>query len=299
MRRPPLLGPGARVALVAPAGPLDGAADLERAIANAHSFGWEPDVAPHAMARAGYFAGTDAERLADINRAFADDRVDGVWCIRGGYGAMRLLDGIDYASLRRRPKALIGYSDITALHAALGQRCELVSFHGPTGRAELSDFSRDSLARAVVTGGDPCGLAAGAETLVPGTARGRLAGGNLALLASLCGTAYAPPLDGAILVLEDVNEAVYRIDRMLVQLRLAGLLARCAALVFGSFTNADEEEGTGGARTLAEVLREAAHEVGVPCIAGAPVGHIADQWTLPLGAVAELDASARTLHLVA
>lgn len=299
MRRPPLLGPGARVALVAPAGPLEGAADLERAIANARSFGWEPRVGAHAMAHTGYFAGSDAERLADLNRALADDDVDGVWCLRGGYGAMRLLDGIDYAALRRRPRALIGYSDITALHAAVGPRCELVSFHGPTARAELTDFSRRSLEHAVRTDGDPCGTALNAETLVPGGARGPLAGGNLALLAALCGTPYAPPLDGAILVLEDVNEAVYRIDRMLVQLRLAGLLARCAGIVFGAFTHAVEEEGTGGARTLAEVLREAAEAVGVPCIAGAPVGHIADQWTLPLGATAELDADARTLHLVA
>lgn len=299
MRRPPLLGPGARVALVAPAGPLEGAADLERAIANVRSFGWEPRVGAHVMARAGYFAGPDAERLADLNRALGDDEIDGVWCIRGGYGAMRLLDGIDYAALRQRPRALIGYSDITALHAAVGPRCELVSFHGPTGRAELTDFSRRSLQQAVASGDDPLGGATGAETLVPGIARGPLAGGNLALLAALCGTPYAPSLDGAVLVLEDVNEAVYRIDRMLVQLRLAGLLARCAGIVFGAFTHADEEEGTGGARTLAEVLREAAVEVGVPCIAGAPVGHIPDQWTLPLGATAELDASARTLHLIA
>ena len=298
LRRPPLLGAGARVALVAPAGPIDGAADLERAVANARSFGWDPHVAPHAADRSGYFAGTDAARLADLNRALADDAVDGVWCIRGGYGAMRLLPGIDYASLRRRPKALIGYSDITALHAAIGSRCELVSFHGPTGRAELTEFSRASLERAVVSDDDPFGVAGAAVSLVPGSARGRLVGGNLALLAALCGTPYAPDFDGAILVLEDVNEAVYRIDRMLVQLRLAGLLGRCAGIVFGQFTNYAEEEGTGGSRTLAEVLREAATEVGVPCIAGAPVGHVADQWTIPLGATAELDASARTLHLV-
>jgi muramoyltetrapeptide carboxypeptidase len=134
--------------------------------------------------------------------------------------------------------------------------------------------------------------------LVPGVARGPLAGGNLALITALLGTPYAAPMQGAVLVLEDVNEAVYRIDRMFIQLRLAGLLQQCSALVLGAFTHADEEEGSGGARSLRDVLREMADAMGVPCIAGAPVGHIQDQWTLPLGAMAELDATARTLRVL-
>lgn len=297
MRWPPSLAAGARVALVAPAGPLRGDAELERAAANARALGWLPVPGAHVLARTGYFAGSDAERLEDLNRAIRDPDIDGIWCVRGGYGAMRLLDGIDYDVLRRRPKALLGYSDITALHAAIGVRCDLVSFHAPTGRAELTPFSRDSLVRAVVRQEDSCGPAPAARTLVTGRATGRLAGGNLALLAALAGTPYAPSLDGAIVVLEDIGEAVYRLDRMLVQLRLAGALARCAGLVFGQFTDCPPESDD-GARTLDELCDEVARTLGVPCLSGVPVGHIADQWTLPLGAMAELDAGARVLRVL-
>ena len=299
MLRPPPLAPGARVALLTPAGPLRGEADVARAVHNARALGWEPVVAEHALARAGYFAGPDEARLADLNRALADDAVDGVWCIRGGYGAMRLLDGVDYAALSRRPRALIGYSDITALHAAVAARCGIVTYHGPTARADLTHFSRDSLLRAVgCDPADPCGRAEGARVIRPGRARGRLAGGNLALLAALAGTPFAPRLDGAILVLEDVNEAVYRVDRMLRQLLLAGLLRGCRAVVFGHCTDCPEESDD-GARTLDDVLAELAALLDVPCLAGVPVGHIRDQWTVPLGAQAEVDAGEGRLSVLA
>jgi muramoyltetrapeptide carboxypeptidase len=298
MRRPQI-DAGARVALVAPAGPLRGEDDLERAIQNARSLDWMPHAAAHVLAREGYLAGTDALRLADLNSALADDTIDAVWCIRGGYGVMRILETIDYASLRRRPKPIIGYSDITALHAAIATRCEVVSFHGPTARGLLTPFSRRSL-ECALSGGDSCGEAEKAETLHSGRARGRLVGGNLALLCALSGTPFAPGYDEAILVVEDVNEPVYRIDRMLTQLRLVGALARCKGLVFGQFTNipGDSPEESLGARSLDDVLREFAEALRIPCIVGAPVGHVADQWTLPLGADAELDADARTLRIL-
>ena len=294
MRWPPPLAPGARVALVAPAGPLRDAGDLERAEANARSLGWHPVPGPNALARLGYFAGTDAVRLADLNNALNDPAIDAVWCVRGGYGAMRLLAGIDYAALVRRPRALIGYSDITAIHAAAGVSAGLVTFHGPTARGELTPFSRASLERAVRQDLPLCGDAPGARTVFPGRTQGRLAGGNLALLASLVGTRHAPDLDGAILVLEDIDEAVYRLDRMLVQLRLSGMLAGVRGIVFGAFTNCPEASDD-GSRTLDDLIDELAGELRIPCIAGAPFGHIADQWTLPLGATAELDADTCSL----
>ena len=201
------------MALVAPAGPLRGPEDLHRAQDNARSLGWQPVTASHVLARDGYLAGSDANRLADLNDALTDEHTDAIWCVRGGYGAMRLLGGIDYAAMRRRPKPIVGYSDITALHAAIGTRCETVTYHGPTARAELTPFSRSSLQRAL-DGGDPCGEATEAVTLRAGRARGRLVGGNLAMLTALCGTPYEPDYDGAILVVEDVNEAVYRIEKM-------------------------------------------------------------------------------------
>jgi muramoyltetrapeptide carboxypeptidase len=298
MRRPSI-GAGARVALVAPAGPLASEHDLERAKENVRSLGWIPVPGANVLAREGYLAGTDNARLADLNTALSDEAIDAVWCIRGGYGVMRILETIDYAALRRHPKPIIGYSDITALHAAIGTRCDVTSFHGPTARASLTTFSRMSLERAL-TGGESCGIIPAAETLHDGRARGRLVGGNLALLCALAGTPYAPEYQDAILVLEDVNEAVYRIDRMLTQLRLAGQLARCKAIIFGQFTDIPEDapEESAGARTLDAVLGDVAAEIRVPCIAGAPIGHVSDQWTLPLGADAELDADACTLRIL-
>jgi muramoyltetrapeptide carboxypeptidase len=296
MYYPPPLAPGARVALVAPAGPLGAKGDLKRAVENAHSFGWEVSVGDHVQSRKGYLAGSDAERLADLNTAIQSERVDGIWCIRGGYGTMRLLERVDYDALRRRPKALLGYSDVTALHSALITQCELVSFHAPTARARLVDFARDSLCRAVVDGTDPCGTAERARMLYPGRARGRLIGGNLALLAALTGTPYAPDLDGAILVLEDVNEDVYRIDRMLTQLRLSGLLRTCVGIAFGAFTDMPGEPGE-NIRALDALFDEIAKDLRVPCFAGAPIGHIDDQWTVPMGAMAEIDAEAGALYV--
>lgn len=294
---PPLLASGARVALVAPAGPLAGEHDLTLAVDQARSLGWEPIVAEHALARHGYFAGSDAERLRDLNRAIEDHAVDGIWCLRGGYGAMRLLDGIAYDALRRHPKPIIGFSDITAIHAAVNARCGAVSFHGPTARSPLAEFSRRSLVDAVIGGGDPLGVATEARVLNGGRAAGRLAGGNLALVAGLCGTPYALDLAGAIVVLEDINEPVYRIDRMLQQLLLGGGFRQCAALVLGAFNNMPDG-GTDDGRTLDDVFGEVAETLGVPCIVNVPVGHIDEQWTVPMGRVAELDADARTMRLL-
>jgi muramoyltetrapeptide carboxypeptidase len=294
---PPPLAPGARVALVAPAGPLRGAADVERGCANARLLGWEPVVGMHILERTDYFAGSDAQRLADLDAALRDPRIDGVWCLRGGYGVTRILDGIDYDALRRRPKALLGYSDITALHAAVGVRCGLAGFHAPVARNPLSDFSRESLERAAVAAADPCGVAPAARPLRGGRAAGRLVGGNLALLAALVGTPFAPDFADAILVVEDVNEAVYRVDRMLRQLLLSGALAGCRAIVAGAFTDVPPSEDS--ARTTDDVVAEMAEILEVPCLAGIPMGHIDDQWTIPLGAAAELDVDARRLSVSA
>lgn len=276
---------------------MRGDEELRQAVDNCHAFGWEAIPGAHVLARRGYFAGGDADRLADFSAALEDDAIDGMWCVRGGYGSMRILEQLDFRALRRRPKAIIGYSDITALHAAIGSRADLVTYHGPTARATLSSFSREALLRAVgPESGAPASFRApGARTVIPGRVTGPLVGGNLTVLAALCGTPFAPHIDGAILFLEDVNEAVYRIDRMLTQLRLAGLLDRCAGLVFGAFVRATEGEDGGGGRTLDEVLDECAHTLRIPCIAGAPIGHVADQWTLPVGAVIEFDADTRAL----
>jgi muramoyltetrapeptide carboxypeptidase len=290
------LADGARVALIAPSGPLENG-DLDRAVANVRQLGWEPVVGTSVAERDGYLAGADALRLGDLNRALQDDSVRAVWCVRGGYGLMRLLDRVDYAALRGRPKAIIGYSDVTALHAAASRFAGVRTVHGPTARGRLTAFSERSL-RAATSGGQPAGAAPDAVTLVPGRARGRLVGGNLSLLSALNGTPFQPHYAGAILVLEDVNEPAYRVERMLLQLRLAGHLPQCAGIAFGQFTNAPEDGSVGGTRPLADVLAEAARAAGVPAIAGIPLGHVADQWSLPLGAEAELDADSHHLTVM-
>jgi muramoyltetrapeptide carboxypeptidase len=287
------LEPGALVALVAPAGALQNPEELPRAQENARTMGWEPIVGAHATERFGYLAGHDRDRLNDLNRALRDPKIDAIWCLRGGYGMMRLLPQVDYDALSRSPKAIIGYSDITALHAAVQKKCKLITYHGPTAREMLTDFSRDSFQRAVVGHVDSCGAAPNAREINSGTAEGRLAGGNLAMLSSLCGTPFMPDLADTILILEDVNEPIYRIDRMLQQLKLAGVLNGCKGIAFGKCSGGKEIADTD--RSFDDVLGEIAHGLGVPCLAGIPIGHIAEQWTVPLGALARLDTATRTL----
>ena len=259
--------------------------------------GWEPVIGPHALERDTYLAGNDESRRADLNTFIADDSIDGIWCIRGGYGAMRLLNSLDYVAWRDKPKALIGYSDITALHAAVGPRADLVTYHGPTARTELTSFSAASLSAAVGERHGAMSLTASdAYVLHGGSATGRLAGGNLAVLSALIGTPFAAELDDTILVLEDVNESVYRLDRMFTQLRLSGALDRVAGLALGHFTEIPADQ-TNESRALDDLLREVADRCAVPCVASIPVGHIADQWTLPFGRTAVLDADSRTLTI--
>jgi muramoyltetrapeptide carboxypeptidase len=308
--RPPRLAPGTRMALVAPAGPLLERDDLTRAETLCRALGYEPVPGRHAGGRHGYFSGTDEERLADLNGAFRDPSIDAVWCIRGGYGVTRVLEHVDFEALARRPRAVIGYSDITALLAGITRRAGLVAFHAPTARAQMPAFSRRHFAR-VLTAAEPAGtlesLPLPADVLVPrenrvvtirgGVAEGPLAGGNLTLLQCLVGTRFLPDLDGALLFLEDVNEELYRIDRMLSHLRLAGALARIRGVLIGRFTGL-ERHNADGALGLDEVLEHHFGPLGVPVAHGLPIGHIDDQWTIPLGVRARFDADAGMVELL-
>ena len=308
--RPPRLSRGSRIGLVAPAGPLLERDDIARAAALCRALDYEPIVAPHAGAHYGYFAGTDEDRLADLNGALRDPTIDAVWCIRGGYGVTRILDGVDFDALARRPRPVIGYSDITALLAGVTRRAGLVAFHAPTARAEMPAFSRRHFSK-VLAEGAPAGmlepLPLPSDVLVPqqhrvvticgGIAEGPLAGGNLSLLQCLIGSPYFPDLDGALLVLEDVNEDLYRIDRMLGHLRMVGALARLRGVAIGRFTGLKRHMND-GALGVDEVLTHYCRPLGVPVAYGLPFGHIDDQWTLPLGVRARFDADAGALELL-
>jgi len=301
MIRPPALRPGARVALVAPAGPLaDGAVD--RAAERVRGWGFEPVVGEHARKRHGYLAAPDPERAADFNAALRDDSVDAVWCLRGGYGVMRILDEIDWTALARRPRPVIGFSDNTALHLAI-RRHGVVSFHGPhPATEELTRFSADGLLRAL-TVAEPAGIlpfpddGERAETIAGGVAEGPLVGGNLSLVASTLGTPYAIQAAGALLFLEEVGEAAYRVDRLLSQLRLAGVLGAAAGIVIGGITEVPDE-GSEHVPLIEEVLHDLLGDLGIPVAYGFPFGHVDDNWTLPVGARARLDAGAGTLELL-
>lgn len=300
LREPPPLGPGAHVALVSPSGPLVGPHEVERAVATAEGLGWRVSVGAHALSRTGYFAGDDAQRGDDLVAALLDESVDAIWCLRGGYGAARLLPRITPAltqmAARPKPQALIGYSDITALHAAW-QKAGLVSYHGPTARSPLTAFTRAWFETVMSSPRYPIIFEArDAVGVVPGVATGRLAGGNLALVASLCGTPWAMDFRETIVVLEDIDEATYRIDRMLTQLRLAGAFEGCVGFAFGQFTNCPDTTSD-GTRSLPTVIQDVADSLQVPVLLGIPLGHIDDQWTLPLGALATLDVDGRTLFV--
>jgi muramoyltetrapeptide carboxypeptidase len=298
MIRPPALVPGSRVALVAAAGPIP-EGGVERAMERVHALGWEPEAGRYCRGRRGYLSGSDQERAADLNDAIRDPAIDAVWFLRGGYGTMRILDDVDWPALARHPKALIGYSDNTAVHLA-ANAVGVAAFHGPHPHAGFPDFARDALL-AVLTSTRPAGELPfpaewpRAETLAGGVAQGPLVGGNLSLLSSTLGTPYAMQPEGAILFIEEIGEQPYRLDRMLSHLRLAGVLDAVAGIAVGGIT---ETPGPDGDRIAREVLHDRLGSLGIPVAVGFPFGHIDDNWTLPMGIRARLDADAGSLALV-
>jgi muramoyltetrapeptide carboxypeptidase len=295
--RPPRLRPGARIALVSPAGPST-AERIDAAVERCRRLGFEPVLGRHAARRTGYLAGRDRERLEDLSRALRDPEIDAVWAIRGGYGTLRILPAFAAGLDAAPPRAYIGFSDNTALHLAL-VRAGRSAFHGPHAGADEFPALAEACFRRVLCDGGPAGTlpadpAVAPLTLQGGVARGRLLGGNLSLLAATCGTAYAPRAAGAILFLEEVGEPPYRVDRLLRQLALAGALDGVAGVAAGRFTEVDEADRP----ALDDLLAEWAAALGVPAVAGLPIGHVGDNWTVPLGVAAELDADAGTLTLL-
>ncbi|MFB9236157.1 LD-carboxypeptidase [Plantactinospora siamensis] len=287
--------------LVSPSGPTR-PERVARGIELITGWGLRPVVAPNAYARHGFLAGTDDLRAADLNAAFADPDIRGVLCTRGGYGAQRVVDAIDMAAVRRDPKVVAGFSDITALQFALWRGARLASVHGP-GAAWLDErtplASAESL-HAALTSGEPVSIVRSAveETarlVVPGVATGPLLGGNLCLITASLGTPDMPDLTGAILLIEEVEEPPYKIDRMLTHLRRAGALDGVAGVAVGQFTRCADDWPV----TAVDVLAERLGDLGVPVLAGLPIGHGVGQLTVPVGTPATLDAVTGTLTVTA
>ncbi len=301
---------------VAPAGDLD-AERMQLARQRLEAEGYRVKMRADLFAADGYLAGTDERRAEELMQAFLDSEVDAIFPGTGGYGSMRIFDRLDFPAIRAHPKVFIGFSDITALHLALNRQAGLVTFHTPNpmwglGSEEgMNEFSAEYFWKALVA--DPTLRRKGYTIEVPrdaqqvvtmgrGRARGRLTGGNLSMISALEGTPFAIDTDDAILLIEDVREAPYRIDRMLRQLQLSGKLQTLRGAVLGQFTrNYDREEDqmTDDPRfTVEGVLRQYFEPLGIPVLMNFPVGHHPLNASLPLGAEVEVNVEAGELRVL-
>ncbi|WP_088287092.1 LD-carboxypeptidase [Ideonella sp. A 288] len=307
--RPPRLKPGDTIGLINPSGAIHERQPYEVTTETLQALGFKVREAPNLRARYGHQAGTAEQRASDVHAMFADPGVHGLLAVTGGSGGNRVLPLLDYAAIRRTPKVLAGFSDVTALINAVHARTGLVTFHAPVGVSEWNAFSVEHLLGAVVEGraltlrnqpDKSDGLVPKEHritTLRGGTARGPLVGGNLAVLTSMAGSPYLPSFDGAILFLEEINEYIYRVDRMLSTLKLMGALDRVAGVVIGAFTNCNPGEGY-GTLTLDEVFDDWFRPLKVPVYRGAMIGHIKRKFTVPVGLPAEIDADAGTIRFL-
>lgn len=306
----PRLQQGDTVGLIAPAGFVADRFGIEGIISTIEAMGLAAKAAPGLLDRDGYLAGSDRERAAAINATYADPQVRAVFAVRGGWGSQRLLPYLDYDLIRANPKLLVGSSDVSALHLALARHGAVPSIHGPNGAHSWPQSAWAAFRTLAFDAGTPTysvpslggsGLAAGRpniHTFRPGIARGQLLGGNLSVLAAMVGTPYLPDFNGAILFLEDVNEAEYRIDRLLTQLGQSGILKSVAGIVFGQCTNCRNPGSPYGNFTLYEVLDHHFRPLGVPAFQGLSFGHIANHLSIPVGVSAEIDAEAGTLRVL-
>lgn len=292
---------GDTIGLVAPASPSE-ASKVEKAIAYLEKQGFKVKPGNSVYSSRGYLAGSDELRACDFNCMFADDEVDAVFCLRGGYGSQRILDMIDFELISRKPKIFMGFSDITALLNAIYQHCGLITFHGPMGgdfAGGLGKPTKAALKKALECA-EPIGELTNPdipEVLSEGTARGILVGGNLSIVAASMGTRYEIDTRNKILVLEDVFEEPYSIDRMLNHMRLAGKLEEAAGIILGDWGDTQPEEPE-KSLSLEEVLEDAFRDIGKPVLKGYKIGHCKPNLTVPIGAMAELDTAGRSLRIL-
>ncbi|MEM8556645.1 MAG: LD-carboxypeptidase [Bacteroidota bacterium] len=306
MPLPPPLYPTGRIALAAPASPPRSPDDLRAGIRALDARGLT--VEPPRLEPTGYLAAGDDARTAAFNALLARDDLDALVCVRGGYGVLRLLDRLDYDAARQHPKLVVGYSDITALHLALYAKAGVPGLSGPMATPDWPRFAESDAGHvaeaqfwALAGGAAPVEIVGPAgETLVPmrpGIAEGVLLGGNLSLVAALLGTPYLPDLTGAILFVEEIGEAPYRIDGLLARLRLAGVLDRLGGLVFGAFTGGTPPSGQPTSFSTDEVLDHYAERLTIPVAKGLVYGHFPVKSTLPVGVRARLDVTDTTASL--
>jgi muramoyltetrapeptide carboxypeptidase len=308
--KPKRLRKGMTIGLVAPASNAPENEGVRFARDVITSLGFKVKEGKHLYKRNEYLAGTDKERAEDVNQMFEDEQVDGIFCVRGGWGSPRILPYLDYDLIAQNPKVFMGYSDITAILNALVVKAGLVGFHGPIAKQNFTEYTLQEFKKVLMHPTNSTLIASPPPfearegwveeenrltRFVSGKASGRLMGGNLSLLTKLIGTPYEPDFKGAILVLEDVGESPYRIDGMLTHLWLAGKLQQVAGIAIGKFTDTDYSQNT---YSVEEVIHQRCVPLGVPVIRGLMIGHVDDMSVVPLGIQAELDVDAGTLRLL-
>jgi muramoyltetrapeptide carboxypeptidase len=307
---PERLRTGDTVGLIAPASASEAADAIDRSIAFLRSLGFKVLPGRHLRKRWGFLAGRDSERAEDLMRMFTDRRVKGIFCLRGGYGSSRLLALLDYAAIRRHPKVLVGFSDITSLHCALLKKSNLLTFHGPMLASYLikddyPEFSRQSLWRAITApeafGSIRQGCRQSTVSIIRrGKVSGGLVGGNLSVLCALIGTPWQPVFCDKILCVEEVDEKPYSVDRLLTHLLNAGVLSQVAGVAVGVCHECLDPKATRAReyrQTVEDVLRERLSPLKVPVVIGLPFGHVPYNATLPVGGQATLDADAGDLMI--
>jgi len=304
--KPPRLRKGDLIGLVSPASAPSSAEKIEKGVRYLESLGYRTRVAPHASSVNGYLAGPDKDRAGDFNTMINDPAVKAIFALRGGYGTPRILDALDYRGLKRRPKIIVGYSDLTSLQLAVLRKCSLVTFSGPMVAVEMwngiDPYTEEHFWRLLTSSKAPGPLLFPSEctprVVKSGKARGRLIGGNLALLMANFGTPYSPSLAGALLFVEDVDEAPHRVDRMFRQLKNAGTLSSIAGLVLGLFTECVPSDPSTPHLTIEQVLAELPQLTDVPILGNIAYGHIPKKLTMPLGVRARMDVDRLRLEIV-
>ena len=306
--KPNALSPGDTIGLITPSSSITDE-KLEKAISNMKLLGLKVKLGKHIKSINGYLAGTDEQRLEDLHNMFADNEVDGIWCIRGGYGVGRILPKINYKLIKKNPKVLIGYSDITALLLAIYQKTGLIGFHGPLASSDFTDYSVKHLKGVLMNpkmsytighamdSDDSKDKAYHSKVIRIGKAKGELTGGNLTLLAAAVGTGFQPKFKNKLVFIEDIGEKPYRLDRMFTQLLQGSDLHKAAGIILGVFEDCEAKESD-RSLSLLEMFNDRLRNLNMPIIYGLSFGHIKNHTTLPVGIEAEMDTAKRTLRLL-
>lgn len=300
--KPPALKAGDTIAISSPAGAVWDESQVDKFVSILENSGFQVKRGQTLKEKSGYFAGSDELRAKEINDFFADKYVNAIFCMKGGWGCARILDKLKYDVIKNNPKVIMGFSDITSLLIAIHAKTGLVTYHGPVGNSGWNDFTVKYVKGVLVDKEQmvysyPTEDADKPYTLTNGKTQGVLVGGNLTVLAGMMGSTYLPDWKNKILFLEETGEEPYRVDRMLTQLKLAGVLDAISGFVFGKCVKCDAEEPE-KAFTLKQVLEQHIQPLGIPAFYGAMIGHIVNKYTLPIGIKAEMDATSCSLKLL-